>query len=113
MPLVLYGFLLSLNLELPDFEVDREHGKKNLVVLAGRRRAAFLIILLSLTAEGYVILFVTELFSRSYVLPLLSAAPIVSGLSVLQSSGNLLQAERKLLLTAFLLTIQVSRPRII
>ncbi len=83
-PLVVYGFLLSLNLELPDLEVDREHGRKNLVVLAGRRRVALLIVLLSLAAEGYVILFAAE-FSRYYMLPLLAAAPLVAGVRNLSS----------------------------
>ena len=37
-PLILYGIVLSLSLELPDREVDREAGRMNLVVKLGRRR---------------------------------------------------------------------------
>ena len=79
-PLMLYGFILSLSQEMPDREVDRENGKLNLVVLMGRRSIALLIFLLAVIATGYIIAYVSSMFRHFWVLPLLSLAPLVAGL---------------------------------
>ena len=42
LPLVLYGFMLSVFLEIPDYDVDKEHGIENLVVRFGIKRMIFL-----------------------------------------------------------------------
>ena len=43
-PLVLYGFILALCLQVPDYEVDRAMGKNTVVGLIGRRRT-YLVVL--------------------------------------------------------------------
>ncbi|HUS79493.1 MAG TPA: prenyltransferase [Patescibacteria group bacterium] len=53
-PLILYGIVLSLSLELPDREVDREAGRMNLVVKLGRRKASSLALLLSVASSAYL-----------------------------------------------------------
>jgi len=79
-PLVLYGFVLSLCLELPDMEVDRRHGKTTLVVALGRRRAAALTVLA--TAAATVIFAVSPAgrIGGSMLPPLLSLAPLAAAL---------------------------------
>jgi len=42
-PLILYGFILSLCLQIPDYEVDREMGKKTIVGWLGRKRTYLLV----------------------------------------------------------------------
>lgn len=79
-PLVLYGFILSLSLEIPDLEVDREYGRINLVVLMGRRFTAALVLILTITATAFFVLFVAANPSNLWMLPILSSIPIVAGL---------------------------------
>jgi len=80
MPLILYGLILSLSLELPDLEVDREYGKMNLVVLLGRRKVTFLILLTSTLASAFFVFFATVDFDRFWILPILSSSLIVANL---------------------------------
>jgi len=49
-PLVLFGFILALCLQVPDFEVDRAMGKNTVVGLIGRRRTYFLVLLCAAAA---------------------------------------------------------------
>jgi 1,4-dihydroxy-2-naphthoate octaprenyltransferase len=80
-PLVLYGLILSLSLELPDLEVDREHGRRNLVVLLGRRPATILILLLSVSATALFSFFGSGFLSHDRIVPLLSVMPILASLA--------------------------------
>ena len=79
-PLILYGFNLSLSLELPDLEVDREYRKINLVVLLGRRKITFLIFLTSMLASAFFIFLVKVDVHRFWLLPILSFFPIITSL---------------------------------
>jgi 1,4-dihydroxy-2-naphthoate octaprenyltransferase len=49
LPLVLYGFVLSVYLEIPDFEVDKEHEINNLVVRFGIRKISRLCTVITLS----------------------------------------------------------------
>jgi 1,4-dihydroxy-2-naphthoate octaprenyltransferase len=80
-PLIFYGLILSLSLELPDLEVDREYGKMNLVVLMGRRKVTFIILLASILASAFFVFFATVDFDKFWILPILSLSPIVASLS--------------------------------
>ena len=51
-PLILYGFILSLCLQVPDYEVDRMMDKKTLVGLIGRRRTYFVVFLCAVVASA-------------------------------------------------------------
>ena len=79
-PLVVYGFILSLSLEMPDLEVDREFGKMNFVVLMGRRLTAFLIPILTIIATAFFILVVVTISNNLWMLPIFSLVPMVAGL---------------------------------
>ena len=50
-PLVLYGFILSLCLQIPDYEVDQKMGKKTIVGLIGRKKTYILILLMAAIAS--------------------------------------------------------------
>lgn len=91
---VLYGFILSLSLELPDLEADFEYGRKNLVVLGGRRKTSILILLLCLVAEGYTIFLMPELVNRFQILPILLVVPLIAGVIVLRNPDNLYWADK-------------------
>ncbi len=80
-PLILYGFILSLSLELPDLEVDREYGKMNLVVSIGRRRVTFMILLASILASASFVFFATVDCDKFWILPILSLSPIVASIN--------------------------------
>jgi len=87
-PLMLYGFVLSLCLELPDLEVDGSHGKRTLVVALGRRPAAQLAVLVTAAAS---IIFTVSTAGRvegSWLPPLLSSAPLAAALSGMTASLN-------------------------
>jgi 1,4-dihydroxy-2-naphthoate octaprenyltransferase len=84
-PLVLYGFILSLSLELPDVEVDLRSGRRNLVVLLGRRTAAFLVFILSVAALAFFTFFDAVNSSHFWAIPLLSSVPVFASLAGLNS----------------------------
>ncbi|UCH57480.1 MAG: prenyltransferase [Candidatus Bathyarchaeota archaeon] len=87
-PLILYGLILSLSLELPDLEVDREYGKLNLVVLIGRRKVTFLILLTSILASAFFVFFATFDFDKFWILPILSLFPIFASLKGYMSCSH-------------------------
>ena len=94
-PLVLYGFMLSLSLEIPDLEVDREYGKRNLVVLLGRRPASILILLLSVSATALFSIYVSGSLIYGWVVPLLSVIPMLASLAgFLARSESQAEADR-------------------
>jgi len=78
-PLVLYGFVLSLCLQMPDLESDQALCKLTLVGLIGRRRSYYLVLLSSVAAS---LLYLTLPPSTGAVeaMPVVSLAPVVSGL---------------------------------
>jgi len=78
-PLVLYGFVLSLCLQLPDLETDQALGKRTLAGLIGRRPSYLLVLFSSVTASAFYFLVLpnTEAFE---LMPLISLAPVVSSL---------------------------------
>ena len=78
-PLVLYGFVLSLCLQLPDLESDQALGKKTLVGLIGRRRSYLLVLLFSVAASAcyFILLPKTGVFEA---MQLVSLAPVGSSL---------------------------------
>ena len=79
-PMVLYGYILSLSLELPDLETDRSYGRKNLVVLLNRRPTALLILLLSIAAFAFFTMGITHDFKTPLILPAISLVPILASL---------------------------------
>ncbi|UCD73553.1 MAG: prenyltransferase, partial [Candidatus Bathyarchaeota archaeon] len=87
-PLVIYGFILGLSLELPDLEGDREYGRKNLVVLAGRRFTALLVFLLTILASAFFVLFIVLDYINLWILPIFSAIPIIAGLKGYSAQSN-------------------------
>jgi len=87
-PLVLYGLILSLSLELPDLEADREGGRTNLVVMLGRRPASLLVLLLSAAATTIFTLVRVIDIGPPWMLPLLSAAPLMASLNTLRRSSD-------------------------
>jgi 1,4-dihydroxy-2-naphthoate octaprenyltransferase len=56
-PLVLYGFVLSLCLQIPDFEVDKNMGKNTIVGLMGRKQIYRLVLATTLIASVMTHLF--------------------------------------------------------
>jgi 1,4-dihydroxy-2-naphthoate octaprenyltransferase len=94
-PLILYGFILSLALEAPDLEVDRDSGRRNLVVLLGRRRASFVVLLLSVAAMVAFILLVVANPGNFWPIPVLSVAPVAASLAGwLRRSDSRVEADR-------------------
>jgi len=78
-PLVVYGFVLSLCLQVPDLETDRTLGKLTLVGLIGRRRSYILMLLCSVAASAcyFLLLPKTGVF---WMMPLISLIPFVASL---------------------------------
>lgn len=78
-PLVLYGFVLSLCLQLPDLESDQALGKKTLVGLIGRRRSYLLVLLSSVAASACYFILLPKI-GVFEVMQLVSLAPVGSSL---------------------------------
>jgi len=78
-PLVLYGFILSLCLQMPDLETDQVLGKLTLVGLIGRRRSYILVLLSSVAASVCYFLLIPGAGAFE-AMPLVSLAPVVSSL---------------------------------
>ena len=94
-PLMFYGFILSLALELPDLEVDRDGGRRNLVVLFGRRRVSFVVFLLSVAATVAFVLLAAVNLGNLWPLPIFSALPLAVGLmGLLRRSDSRVEADR-------------------
>lgn len=77
-PLILYGFILSLCLQVPDYEVDRMMDKKTLVGLIGRRRTYFIVLLCAVAASSTYFRLLPLL--RSKMVPWVSLVPAASSL---------------------------------
>ena len=81
LPMIVYGFILALTLEIPDLEVDRDSDRVNIVVLMGRRAVAILILLLSVSALLVFSLFAALNSTIFWAVPVLSVAPVYAGLN--------------------------------
>lgn len=92
-PLILYGFILSLCLQVPDYEVDRMMDKKTLVGLIGRRRTYFVVMLCAVAASVTYFRFLPPL--NSMMVPWISLVPVASSLfSLLMFSDSLEHAQQ-------------------
>lgn len=79
-PLMLYGFVLSLCLQVPDYEVDKAMGKKTIVGLTGRKTVYFVILLSTIVATGInQTFFSVSSILLSYI-PWISVIPLISSL---------------------------------
>lgn len=93
LPLVLYGFILSLSLQIPDYEVDRLMGKRTIVGLIGRRRTYIVALVSAVSASVIYFLLLPRLHPAmaSWV----SLIPVASCLyGVLSSSDSAEDARR-------------------
>jgi 1,4-dihydroxy-2-naphthoate octaprenyltransferase len=82
-PFVMYGFMLSLNLEAPDAEIDLKGGKRNLVVRKGVRGVFFLILALTVSATLMFFAYswlITSAVVDLGVVALFSVAPLITAL---------------------------------
>jgi 1,4-dihydroxy-2-naphthoate octaprenyltransferase len=92
-PLILYGFILSLCLQVPDYEVDRKMDKRTLVGLIGRRRTYFVVLSCAVAASAAYFRLLPPL--RSTMVPWVSLVPVASSLfSVLTLSDTSEHAQR-------------------
>jgi 1,4-dihydroxy-2-naphthoate octaprenyltransferase len=83
-PFVMYGFMLSLSLGVPDAEVDRKGGKRTLAVRRGANNVFFLILALAVTATLSFIVYrwlVTSAVVDLGVLAVFSIVPLLAGLA--------------------------------
>jgi 1,4-dihydroxy-2-naphthoate octaprenyltransferase len=80
-PLMIYGFVLSLCLQLPDLETDQALGKKTLVGLIGRRRSYLLVLLSSVAASAWIVFLVPDATGLLWALPFVSLVPVASSLA--------------------------------
>jgi len=80
-PLVLYGFVLSLCLQVPDLESDEALGKRTLVGLIGRRYSYLLVLLSSVAASVSYIYLVPDVTGVFLMMPLISLVPVASSLA--------------------------------
>lgn len=78
-PLVLYGLVLSLCLQMPDLETDQALGKFTMVSLIGRR-LSYLLVLLSSVAASACYLILLPKTGVFWVMQLVSLAPVASSL---------------------------------
>ncbi|MBC8498412.1 prenyltransferase [Candidatus Bathyarchaeota archaeon] len=92
-PLILYGFILSLCLQVPDYEVDRMMDKKTIVGLIGRRRTYLVVLLCAVAASATYFHLLPPL--NSMMVPWVSLVPAASSLfSVLLLSDSLEHAQQ-------------------
>jgi len=92
-PLILYGFILSLSLQVPDFEVDRLMDKKTIVGLIGRRRTYLVVFMCAVAASAIYFLLLPAL--HPVMAPWASLIPTASSLvSVLTLSDTLEHARQ-------------------
>jgi 1,4-dihydroxy-2-naphthoate octaprenyltransferase len=82
LPLILYGFMLSLSLQIPDYEVDREMGKNTIVGLIGRKNTYRLVLLSALAASVTYLLTPMQISGWGIIL-LASLLPATSSLYTL------------------------------
>ena len=90
-PLILYGFMLSLSLQIPDYEVDREMGKNTIVGLIGRKNTYILVLLSALTATATYLLSPVQIPNMRIILLaslLPAASSLYTSLSLTESSED-------------------------
>lgn len=76
-PLILYGFLFILTVELPDLEADIEAGKRNLVVIKGPDLAPGMSFAICLVGTSLLMLYhLLDLLSPLHILPFVLASLI-------------------------------------
>jgi 1,4-dihydroxy-2-naphthoate octaprenyltransferase len=86
-PLILYGFILSLCLQVPDYEMDRMMNKKTLVGLIGRRRTYLVVLLCAVAASATYFRLLPGI--NSMMVPWISLVPAASSLySILLMSDS-------------------------
>jgi 1,4-dihydroxy-2-naphthoate octaprenyltransferase len=82
-PFVMYGFVLSLSLGVPDVEVDRKGGKRTLAVRKGARGVFSLIAVLTASATSVFLVYhwlVASAVVNLGVVAIFSMVPLVAGL---------------------------------
>lgn len=72
-PLLLYGFILSLCLQIPDYEVDQKMGKHTIVGLIGRKNTYFLVVLTSIVSSVVYFMFFDGWIKWITVVPLVTS----------------------------------------
>jgi len=84
-PFMMYGFMLSLSLEIPDMEDDLRAGKNNLVVRKGRSFCFLAVMALSSLATVTFLIYSVAVASLQIinlkVITILSCMPIATGLT--------------------------------
>jgi 1,4-dihydroxy-2-naphthoate octaprenyltransferase len=86
-PLILYGFILSLSLQVPDYEVDRMMDKKTIVGLIGRRRTYLVVLTCAVAASAIYFLLLPSLHPvmAHWVSLIPAASSLVSVLTLSES----------------------------
>jgi 1,4-dihydroxy-2-naphthoate octaprenyltransferase len=80
-PLVLYGFILSLSLQVPDYEVDRAMNKNTVVGLIGRKKTYFVVLLSAIAASGTYFLLFPNVTAYISMVSWVSLVPFASSLA--------------------------------
>lgn len=92
-PLIIYGLILSLCLQLPDYEIDRAMNKKTVVGLISIRKTYLVVLFCAITASVTYLLFY-QTIPLFYTILWASLIPLLtSSFSVLFLSDNLKQAQ--------------------
>ena len=82
-PFILYGFMLSLNLEAPDIENDKTQGKTNLATKISQQTIAYIILILA-SLSSMAFLFYNSYLNLSIIgleiFMILSIIPFISAL---------------------------------
>jgi 1,4-dihydroxy-2-naphthoate octaprenyltransferase len=79
-PLMLYGFVLSLCLQVPDIESDRAMGKRTLAGVVSRRGSYLLVLVSSVAAFAWIVFLVPDVTGLLWAVPLISLVPVASSL---------------------------------
>jgi len=87
--LVLYGLVLGLSLAFPDIVRDEVFGRRNLAVILGWRRVAFLVLFLAIIAWSILV------SVDMWVLPVFGLLPVFAEIyGVLRVPDSFLEADR-------------------
>lgn len=101
-PLVLYGFILSLCLQIPDYEIDREMGKHTIVGLIGRKKTYLLVSGCCLVSSAIYLVGLNLKFVILSLLPLLSS---LWGLRLSNYHEDAKKYTKQLIITLFIYLI--------